>query len=125
MIPRKEAEKLIERFSGLPGYPKDKSEGVEAMVDAMQTAQNIGVAKVFTTSWIFDETTAPTPAHIYRYFHPRKTGEQTTSAPLPSSKNCPFCNGTGWQIVDGPNKTTAAKPCRCRQVALAAVSDEE
>jgi hypothetical protein len=123
VITRPDAKKLVQRFIGLPGFP-DAAEAVETLVDAMQTAQSLNVATVFTTSWIFDETAAPTPAHIYRYFHPRKTGEQTTSAPLATSKNCPFCNGTGWQIVDGPNNTTAAKPCRCRQVAVAAASEE-
>jgi hypothetical protein len=117
MITRPLAVQLVKKLAGLPGFPKE-DDTIEVLVDALETAPTAGAARTFITSWMFDEVTAPTPAHIYRYFHPSKSTEQATTGPLPTSRNCPLCNGTGWEIVQGANLTTAAKPCSCRQMSL-------
>jgi hypothetical protein len=122
MIQRKAAKDQIKRLAVLPGYPATE-DAEETLVDMLETAPSPGAARVFITTWLQDEPQMPTPAHIYRYFHPSKSAEQTTSGPLPSSKNCPLCNGTGWQIIEGWNRTTAAKPCKCRQTALALTAE--
>jgi hypothetical protein len=121
MISRSEAKKLVKRFSGLPGFPKDE-DGVDPLIDAMMTATNLDKASVFTTSWLFDEATAPTPSHIYRYFHPTKTPEQSNTAPLlAAARKCPFCKDVpGWIIgVDYAGNSTAWR-CQCAKDAIGA-----
>jgi flagellar motor protein MotB len=122
MIARQTALEQVRRLRFLPHYP-DAEEAQEILVDMLETAPSVGAARVFVTRWLQDEIQAPMPAQIYHYFHPVKN-TATTSAPLPSSKNCPHCNGTGWQIIERADKTTAAKACRCREVTLAAASEE-
>jgi hypothetical protein len=117
MIKRAFARELIARLSGLPKYPTGNDEAIELLVDMMETATSAGAARVFVTTWLQDEIEAPTPAHIYRYFHPRKANEQTSS---PGKGKCPMCNGLGFIIVDGPNQTTAAKRCQCAEDAIQA-----
>jgi hypothetical protein len=117
MISRAEAAKQVKRLSGLPGFP-DSDEAAEVLVDVMMTAQSVTAAAVFTTAWLYEEGTAPTPAHVYHHFHPRKD-EQLTSNPPASSRNCPFCNGSGWTIVERADQTTAARACRCRLTPVA------
>jgi excinuclease UvrABC ATPase subunit len=116
MISRPEARKLVKRFEGLPGFPKTE-EGVELLIDMMETATSAGAARVFATTWLQDEIIAPTPAHVYRYFHPRKLAGSST--PVAKGK-CPHCNGVGWVIVEGANQTTAAKRCQCATDAIQA-----
>jgi hypothetical protein len=121
MISRTEAKKLVMKLSGLPGFP-DKEEGLESLVDAMMTATSLNTASVFVTSWKFDEQKAPTPSHIYRYFHPRKSPEQTNAQPLlDASRKCPLCRDVpGWIIgVDYAGNSTA-KRCQCAKDAIAA-----
>jgi hypothetical protein len=123
IIKRSFAREQIARLSGLPGYPTGNDDAIETLVDMLETAPSPGAARTFITCWLQDEIGSPTPAHIYRYFHPSKAAEQMTTGPLASSKNCPLCNGTGWQIIEGRNRTTAAKPCKCRQTALALTAE--
>jgi hypothetical protein len=117
MIKRSFALEQIARLSGLSGFPTGNDDAIESLVDMLETAPSPGAARTFVTCWLQDEPQMPTPAHIYRYFHPTKRTDAATG-PLPTSKNCPLCNGTGFRIVAGPNQTTAAKPCSCRQMSL-------
>jgi hypothetical protein len=119
MISRKFAEDQIRRLASLPGYPTLDA-GFQVLVDMLETAPSPGAARTFVTCWLQDEPVAPQPTHVYRYFHPIKTGDAEHASSTPaSSKNCPHCNGVGWVVVNGPNQTTAAKACRCRQLSVA------
>jgi hypothetical protein len=117
MIARSLARELIGKFSGLPGYPNDNDEAFQLLVDMMETATSAGAARVFVTTWLQDEIMAPTPAHVYRYFHPRKLSGSST--PVAKGK-CPHCNGVGWVIVEDRAGNSAAKRCQCAADAIQA-----
>ena len=110
MLTKPIIEKQINRLSQLDGFPKQQ-EAVDELIAVLQTAPSVNAAHNFVTSWLHEEQKAPMPAAIYRYFHP--PAQQKPGVSRPGSRGCPDCEGIGWVIVAGPNKTTGAYKCKC------------
>lgn len=124
MIPRALARKLVMRFSGKPGFPKEDA-AITALIDGFERySANEGHARAIADDLEIETQFCPDISNIYRVA--MATRPERKVAP------CPYCAGTGFVTremprraipgVETPPTASCVETCSCRTAQ--AVVDE-
>lgn len=108
MIDMRAAKEAMQGFSGMPGIP-DSQEGVKARIKAMkENARSIGHAARVVKALREQERFYPSVQAIVEMCQQTPDDETITAV----SRDCSWCQGTGFLIVYGELEISAAWKCR-------------
>jgi hypothetical protein len=108
MIDLKAAREAMQGFSGLPGLP-DSQEALKARTDALRkNAASIGHAARVVKALREQERTYPSVQAIVEICQQTPDDETITA----TSRDCSWCNGSGFIIIENEIGISAAWKCR-------------
>lgn len=119
MIDKTVAKKQVMRLGGLRDFPKDNSEVLRDLIEAVQEAESDQQAGECISSFVDfadDQTRCPLAPMLRRWFYDHQEADKNEAQQR--TAGCSKCNGTGMEIVQRGG-LTGARDCECRKRSAA------